>query len=69
MDAQFWYRCDHCGYMYTPQQVQAMVQLHASRAGGEEAAGPVPSEIRCRKKGCDGIVRKSDSVFREREGR
>lgn len=69
MTAQFWHRCDHCGYMYTPQQVQALVQLQVSRTGGGDVAEAAPSEIRCRKKGCDGTVRQSDSVFRERDGR
>lgn len=66
MVAEYWYRCNHCGYMYTPQQVQAIVQLNASRSGGAGVeAGTPPDQIRCRKKGCDGIVLKTDSVFRE----
>lgn len=65
MDTQYWYRCNQCGYMYTPQQVQALIQLHVSRSADAGEPESAPSEIHCRKKGCDGIVLRSDSVFRE----
>src|SRR2546422_188133 len=34
---EFWYRCVKCGYMYTPQQFQALAQLQASHTGEKEA--------------------------------
>ncbi|HYJ32132.1 MAG TPA: hypothetical protein VE326_02840 [Candidatus Binatia bacterium] len=66
MDTEYWYRCNQCGYMYTPQQVQALIQLHVSRSGGV-ASDPaaIPSRIPCRKRGCEGSVLRTTSVFRE----
>jgi hypothetical protein len=68
MDTEYWYRCNQCGYMYTPQQVQALVQLQASRSGEadvSEKPPAAPGTISCRKKGCDGVVLRTESVFRE----
>jgi hypothetical protein len=62
VDLKHWYRCTICGYMYTPQQVQALVQLHASRSGGDvEQVEP----IRCRKRGCDGTLKLTSDTFRD----
>ena len=66
MEIEYWYRCNRCGYMYTPQQVQALIQLHVSRSGMLETdPGALPSRIPCRKRGCDGSVLRTTSVFRE----
>ena len=70
MDTEYWYRCNRCGYMYTPQQVQALIQLQISRSGDVEADPPAdpshtPPLIACRKRGCEGAVIRTDSVFRE----
>ena len=67
MNTEYWHRCNRCGYMYTPQQVQALIQLQASRSGEAESAvsSAPPGTISCRKKGCDGIVIQTESVFRE----
>jgi rubredoxin len=66
MDTEYWYRCNQCGYMYTPQQVQALIQLYASRSGIPESdPSSIPSRIPCRKRGCDGSVLRTTSVFRE----
>ena len=62
MDLKHWYRCTTCGYMYTPQQVQALVQLLTSRSGNTAAViEPIP----CRKKGCDGILVLTDDKYRD----
>jgi hypothetical protein len=62
MDLKHWYRCTVCGYMYTPQQVQALVQLRASRSGGPtDDVEPVP----CRKRGCDGTLVLTGDKFRD----
>jgi rubredoxin len=66
MDTEYWYRCNRCGYMYTPQQVQALIQLHVSRSGAAETdPSALPSRIPCRKRGCDGSVLRTTSIFRE----
>ena len=71
MDVEYWFRCNQCGYMYTPQQVQALIQLHISRSGESpedsfpEGPFTLPSRIPCRKRGCEGAVLRTDSVFRE----
>ncbi len=66
MELEYWYRCNRCGYMYTPQQVQALIQLHVSRSGMPETdPGALPSRIPCRKRGCEGSVLRTTSVFRE----
>ena len=68
MSTEYWHRCNQCGYMYTPQQVLALVQLQASRSGESDTTHPTstpPGAISCRKKGCDGTVIQTESVFRE----
>lgn len=66
METEYWYRCNRCGYMYTPQQVQAMIQLQVSRSGLPESdPASLPSRIECRKRGCDGSVLRTTSIFRE----
>ena len=35
MDLDHWYRCTQCGYMYTPQQIQALRQLVEAREESE----------------------------------
>jgi len=68
MNTEYWYRCNQCGYMYTPQQVLALVQLQASRSGESDTTLPSstpPGVISCRKKGCTGTVIQTESIFRE----
>ena len=68
-NAEFWHRCNQCGYMYTPQQVLALVQLQASRSAESETtvseAMPPGTPIACRKRGCTGTVIQTESIFRE----
>jgi rubredoxin len=67
MEHEYWYRCSQCGYMYTPQQVLALVQLHAARSGAPEPdPSELPSRIPCRKRGCTGSVLRTSSIFQER---
>ncbi len=62
----YWYRCMKCGYMYTPQQFQALVQLHASHSGEKsEDLLNAPERVPCRNRGCDGKLSRSESEFRE----
>ncbi len=62
MDLKHWYRCNMCGYMYTPQQVQALVQLLASRSGESTAViEPIP----CRKRGCEGTLAQTSDLYRD----
>ena len=62
MDLKHWYRCSVCGYMYTPQQVQALVQLLSSRSGAKiDDTEPIP----CRKKGCDGTLTLTSDTYRD----
>ena len=63
MDLKHWYRCKVCGYMYTPQQVQALVHLLASRSEATPAEFTEP--IPCRKKGCDGTLVLTDDPYRD----
>jgi len=68
MNTEYWHRCNRCGYMYTPQQVLALVQLQASRSGDSDTTvDPTtpPGAIACRKRGCGGTVIQTESVFRE----
>ena len=63
---QFWYRCMKCGYMYTPQQFQALAQLHASNTGEKvEELLEAPERVPCRNRGCIGLLNRSDSEYRE----
>ena len=68
-NTEYWHRCNQCGYMYTPQQVLALVQLQASRSGESDAtlptSAPSGGPISCRKRGCTGTVIQTESVFRE----
>lgn len=65
MDLDHWYRCSDCGYMYTPQQVLALVQLLASRTDAQ-APKTLPSDpISCRKKGCTGTLIPTKDVYRD----
>src|SRR5690349_16657915 len=50
MDIDHWYRCSVCGYRYTPQQVVALLELLASRAGESASQRHDPERIPCRKK-------------------
>jgi hypothetical protein len=56
MDLDHWYRCTQCGYMYTPQQIQALMQLVQAREESSSAlpAPGSPSDLPCRKRGCSG---------------
>ena len=67
MDLEHWYRCNACGYMYTPQQVQALVHLLASRSGetGSAFEDAVSEAIPCRKRGCTGVLRPTDQVHQD----
>ena len=66
MDLGHWYRCNVCGYMYTPQQVQALVHLLASRSGSDLLSpDEVATDIPCRKKGCRGFLTPTDQVHRD----
>ena len=66
MDQEFWYRCVKCGYMYTPQQFQALVQLRASQTGEKEGELLLaPERVPCRNRGCTGNLSRTDSQFRE----
>ena len=67
MDLEHWYRCNVCGYMYTPQQVQALVLLLAARSGDPDAAlgGAALDTIPCRKKGCGGFLRPTDQIHQD----
>ena len=66
MIQEFWYRCVKCGYMYTPQQFQALVQLQASHSGEKESdLLSAPERVPCRNKGCTGYLSKSESKYRE----
>ena len=71
MDLDHWYRCHVCGHMYTPQQVQALVHLMESRAGGAPEGGPgsavameLTEPIPCRILGCHGTIRQTSSNYR-----
>jgi hypothetical protein len=65
MDLEHWYRCSVCGYMYTPQQVQALMQLLGLGRVGATPEDAGSGAIPCRKKGCAGHVRPSDLVHRD----
>ena len=67
MDLDHWYRCTQCGYMYTPQQIQALRQLVEAREESEPgsssfvSADPLP----CRKRGCHGRLVVTAEVHRD----
>ena len=67
MDLDHWYRCTQCGYMYTPQQIQALIQLVAAREGsgpGDPSPGE-PLDLPCRKRGCSGRLVVTTEVHRD----
>jgi len=66
MESIFWYRCVKCGYMYTPQQFQALVQLRAAQTGEKEAdLLASPERVPCRNRGCVGHLTRTDSEYKE----
>ena len=67
MDLDHWYRCTECGYMYTPQQIQALLQLVAARGGSEsgDLSRAQPLDLPCRKRGCSGRLVVTDEVHRD----
>lgn len=70
MEIRHWYRCDTCSQRYSPQQVQALLDLENARAG-IPAAGAAPSAtiaLHCRKKGCHGTLRPTDLLDRDDRG-
>jgi hypothetical protein len=61
MDLDRWYRCTVCGYMYTPLQVLALMQLLTSRSGQDPE---LPSDaVLCRRKGCTGTLAPTDEPY------
>jgi hypothetical protein len=66
MIQEFWYRCAKCGYMYTPQQFLALVQLQASHTGEKvDELLAAPERVPCRNKGCHGFLIRTESQYRE----
>jgi len=66
MDQEFWYRCVKCGYMYTPQQFQALAQLRASQTGEKvPELLAAPERVPCRNRGCTGHLSRTDSLYKE----
>lgn len=66
MHPEFWFRCAKCGYMYTPQQFQALAQLQASRTGEKETELlAAPERIPCRNRGCKGFLTRTESEYKE----
>lgn len=66
MDLDHWYRCTHCGYMYTPQQIQALRQLVEAREESESGGSSIASaELPCRKRGCQGRLVVTAEVHRD----
>ena len=66
MDQEFWYRCVKCGYMYTPQQFQALAQLRASNSGEKVSELlAAPERVPCRNRGCVGHLNRTDSQYKE----
>jgi len=63
---EFWYRCAKCGYMYTPQQFQALAQLQASHTGEKEADLLAdPGRVPCRNRGCSGFLIQTEAKYKE----
>ena len=63
MDHDHWYRCTVCGYMYTPLQIFALMQLLKSDSGQEPEAPVPPDTILCRKNGCAGPLTPTDELY------
>ena len=67
MDLDHWYRCTQCGYMYTPQQIQALMQLVQAREESStvpQATGS-PADLPCRKRGCSGRLVVTREIHRD----
>jgi hypothetical protein len=64
MHLDHWFRCTVCGYMYTPPQVQALVQFFHSHSGPEPKPPVAPESILCRVKGCTGTLAPTDEPYR-----
>ena len=66
MHQEFWYRCTKCGYMYTPQQFQALAQLQASHTGEKvEDLLADPGRVPCRNRGCAGTLIRTEAEYKE----
>ena len=66
MDLDHWYRCTHCGYMYTPQQIQALRQLvEAREESGSGGSSSAFADLPCRKRGCLGRLVVTAEVHRD----
>jgi rubredoxin len=66
MDLDHWYRCTQCGYMYTPQQIQALRQLVEAREESEPgSSSSVSADLPCRKRGCHGRLVVTAEVHRD----
>jgi hypothetical protein len=65
MDLEHWYRCTQCGYMYTPQQIQALRQLVEAREESELARSSASADLPCRKRGCSGRLVVTTEVHRD----
>jgi len=62
----YWHRCMKCGYMYTPQQFQALAQLRASQSGEKlDELLDAPERVPCRNHGCGGRLSRTESEYRE----
>jgi rubredoxin len=65
MDLDHWYRCTQCGYMYTPQQIQALKQLVEAREESEPDGSYDSTDLPCRKRGCGGRLVVTTEVHRD----
>ena len=65
MDLDHWYRCTQCGYMYTPQQIQALLQLVEAREESEPDGSSASAGLPCRKRGCSGRLVVTTEVHRD----
>ena len=65
MDLERWYRCNICGYMYTPQQFLALLSLESSP---ERDTNATREPISCRRKGCSGTLVLTDVPFKDARG-
>ena len=65
MDLEHWYRCTQCGYMYTPQQIQALRQLVEAREESELTRSNASADRPCRKRGCSGRLVVTTEVHRD----
>lgn len=71
MEIRHWYRCDTCSQLYSPQQVQALLDLEHARAGAPAATGSALAAtplLQCRKKGCHGTLAPTDVLDRDGRG-